>query len=286
MPPKKVKPGRPRKSIHVFDLDDTLIQTEAKIRLLNAEGHETRSLTPSQFTTYVLQVGENFDFRDFSDVGILARGVVLKYTRDIIETILKRGTQSDFGILTARGDKRLHAPFLIRLFKALFGIRLRNARIFALSDARFLKHKQNAELPDSFSGQSFAELSIPERKALVIGQDLASRGYNDISLYDDSRENLNAFKVIRKAFPEITYKPHFIDPTWHLRLEEFRLSELPEKSLTRGVESARLILENHSRFRENPEEGLRTLEKAGQVPLESGLLLRKDGAKFLLAKKD
>lgn len=273
-----------RRSIHVFDLDDTLIRTEARIRVQDSSNRTLRSLTPAEFTTYRLQSGETFDFRDFSDVGILSRGIVLKYTRDIIETIVGRGTQSDFGILTARGDKRLHAPFLIRLFSALFGIRLRNSLIFNLSDERFLRFKESLELPGPFQGRRYAGLSIPERKALVIAQDLVTKGYNDISLYDDSRENLNAFKVIREAFPETIYKPHFIDPTWKVRLEEFQLSESRKKTLIGGKKSALLILENHSRFRGDSESGLKVLEEGGGVSLGLGIFLKKDGVRFILSK--
>ena len=284
MPPELPKSKNSRKSIHVFDLDDTLIRTEARIHVLDSQGRKTGLLTPAEFTTYKLSSDESFDFREFSDVGILSRGIVLKYTRDIIETILHHGTQSDFGILTARGDKRLHAPFLIRLFSALFGIRLKNALIFALSDARFLKHKEKAGLPEPFQGKRFAQLGIPERKALVIAQDLVNKGYNDVSLYDDSRENLNAFKVIREAFPEIVYKPHFIDPTWKVRLEEFHLSGALQKTLIGGKKSALLILENHSQFHKDPGAGLKFLEEGGGAPLGQGMFLRKDDSRFILSQ--
>ena len=172
------------------------------------------------------------------------------------------------------------------MFAALFGIRLKNALIFALSDDRFLRHKEKSDLPEPFQGKRFTQLGIPERKALVIAQDLVSRGYNDISLYDDSRENLNAFKIICKAFPEIVYKSHFIDPTWKVRLEEFKVSELRQKTLTSGRKSAELILENHSRSGKDPEAGLKILDEGGEVSLGRGVLLRKDGSRFLLAKAD
>ncbi|MCD6024043.1 MAG: hypothetical protein K0Q91_959 [Fibrobacteria bacterium] len=289
MPSRLRKPADPsRRSIHVFDLDDTLIRTEAQVRVLDETGAEVRALTPAEFTTYTLAPGEGFDFRDFGNVGILARGVVVKYTRTIIDTIVARGTRSDFGILTARGDKRLHAPFLIRLFQGLFGIRLRNALIFNLSDERFIRHKESRELPpnlpEGFSGKTYAKLSVPERKALVIGQDLAARGYNDISLYDDSRENLEAFKVIHKAFPEVAYQPHFIDPAWKVRLAEFRASGKPRKALTSGRRSALILLENHSRYAENPEAGLRALEERGEVRLGAGVSLVLEEGKYALTQ--
>jgi hypothetical protein len=286
MPSPRKTPDPARRSIHVFDLDDTLIRTEAQVRVIDAEGREIRALTPAEFTTYALADGETFDFRDFGNVGLLARGVVLKYTRSIIETILARGSRSDFAILTARGDKRLHAPFLIRLFHGLFGIRLRNALIFNLSDERFLRHKETRELPEHFAGKSYAKLSVPERKALVIGQDLVARGYNDISLYDDSRENLNAFKVIHKAFPSVVYHPHFIDHTWKMRLQEFREADKTRKPLTSGRASALLLLEHHSRYGENPEAGLRALEERGEVRLGGGVSLVLKEGKYALVKTE
>lgn len=281
-----------RRSIHVFDLDDTLIQTAAKVRVLGPDDRELRALTPAEFTTHVLGEGERYDFRDFGNVGILARGVLVGYTRTILETLLKRGTRSDFAILTARGDKRLHAPFLIRLFQGLFGIRLKNSLIFNLSDERFLRYKDSAELPEAlretfgeaFAGRRFSKLSVPERKALVLGQDLAARGYNDISLFDDSRENLAAFKVIGKAFPGITYRPHFIDPTWSVRLEEFRAGDKARKPLTSGRASALILLGHHSRYGENPEAGLRALQERGSVTLTGGVRLTFAEGKYALEK--
>lgn len=284
-----MKSSHARRSIHVFDLDDTLIRTAALVRVVGANGVEVTRLTPARFTTHVPREGESYDFRDFGDAGLLVKGEPVGYTRTIIETILKNGTRSDFGILTARGDKRLHAPFLIRLFQGMFGIRLRNSLIFNLSDERFLKYKDAVEVPEAlkehFSGRRFSRLTVPERKALVIGQDLAARGYNDISLYDDSRDNLNAFKVIHTAFPHIVYQPHFIDPTWSVRLREFR-EEVGKgkkrKALTRGKDSALILLEHHSRHRENPEEGLRVLQEQGVVALTGGVVLRHADGKYAL----
>ncbi len=258
-----------RKSIHVFDLDDTLMRTDAKVRVFDAAGRETRVLTPAEFTGYVLRSGEAFGFDDFSDVGILARGTVVKYTAAIIETLRRRGTRSEFAVLTARGDKRLHAPFLIRLFAGLFGVRLRNSLIFNLSDARFLRHKSGFALPGPYRGRTFGELRIPERKALVLAQDLVGRGYNDIAFYDDSRENLAAFRVIARAFPQVKYRPHFIDPTWRARLEEFAASGARHKTLTRGRESAALIAEHHATACGGPEAALRRLEREGRLPLDA-----------------
>ncbi len=301
---------RGRKSIHLFDLDDTLIQTEARVWVKNAAGEDLTALSPADFTVYRPASDESLDFREFSDLGILSRGIVVKYTKSIIDTILKYGTHSEFGILTARADKKLHAPFLIRLFKSLFGIRLANAHIFAVSDSRFAEYKDRLrQMADDFSGNnvfhgnpesepslaprddlpkvSFAKLSVSQRKALVIAEDVVGMGFNDISFYDDSRENLESFKVMRKAFPHVTYKPHFIDPTWRVRLREFWESGSESKSLIKGQSSARIILENHGVGPLEWESARVALEMGGALPLAGYplWLVNQDG-KYFLRRKD
>lgn len=266
-------PPQPRKSIHLFDLDDTLIQTRARVLVLDEAGRLLKALSPAEFSSYRPGPGESFDFREFSDLGILSRGIVVKYTKSIIDTIMRYGTRSHFGILTARSDKKLHAPFLIRLFRSLFDIRLAKEHIFAVSDPRFAGYKDRAgERPVRVAEgriPSFSQLSIAQRKALVIAEDLVGRGFNDISFYDDSRENLESFKVLREAFPHVVYKPHFIDPTWKSRIREFHESDRDRKCLIKGLGSVRIILEHHSSYGADLEPAVLNLLEGHAIPLES-----------------
>lgn len=270
----------PRKSIHLFDLDDTLIRTDARVLVRDARGELLRALAPAEFTVYQAAPGEAFDFREFSDLGILSRGILVKYTKTIIDTILKHGTHSEFGILTARADKKLHAPFLIRLFRSIFGVRLSNEFIFAVSDRRFSGYKDRG---GPAGAAPFSTLSVSQRKAMVIAQDLVGRGFNDISFYDDSRENLDSFKVMRQAFPHVAYKPHFIDPTWKARLGEFWESGSESKVLIKGASSVRIILEHHSRYGTDSHGALRKLEAGEPVPLDTipVRLVMEDGRFYL-----
>lgn len=275
-------PPLPRKSIHLFDLDDTLIRTSARVLVRDAEGRLLRALSTSEFTAYRASPGEALDFGEFSDLGILSRGIVVRYTRTIIDTILAHGTRSEFGILTARADKKMHAPFLIRLFRSLFGVRLANEFIFAVSDERFSGYKDRRVGP---GGVPFSRLSVSQRKALVIAEDLVGRGFNDISFYDDSRANLESFKVMRQAFPHVAYRPHFIDPTWGGRLEEFLASASERKTLIKGAGSVRILLEHHSRPAPEPESALRDLMDGRPIRLDTGpvWICYEDG-KFCLRK--
>jgi hypothetical protein len=256
----------PRRSIHLFDLDDTLIRTSARVLVRDEAGNLLRALSTGEFTGYRAGPGEVFDFAEFSDLGILSRGIVVRYTRAIIDTILAYGTRSEFGILTARADKKMHAPFLIRLFRSLFGVRLANEFIFAVSDLRFSGYKDKRVGP---GGAPFSKLSVSQRKALVIAEDLVGRGFNDISFYDDCRANLESFKVMREAFPNVTYRPHFIDPTWSARLEEFLASPADRKTLIKGAGSVRILLEHHSRRAGDAEAALRGLQSGTPLRLDT-----------------
>lgn len=255
-----------RKSIHLFDLDDTLIRTTARVLVRDAGGKLLRALSTAEFTAYRAAPGESLDFSEFSDLGILSRGIVVRYTRTIIDTILAYGTRSEFGILTARSDKKMHAPFLIRLFRSLFGVRLANEFIFAVSDARFSGYKDRRVGP---GGVPFSSLSVSQRKALVIAEDLVGRGFNDISFYDDSRANLESFKVMRRAFPHVAYRPHFIDPTWAARLEEFLSSNAERKTLIKGAGSARILLDHHWKGGGDREAALAELAEGKSIRLDT-----------------
>ncbi len=259
-----------------------MIRTSARVLVRDGQGNLLRALSTGEFTTYQAAPGEVLDFGEFSDLGILSRGIVVRYTRTIIDTILAHGTRSEFGILTARADKKLHAPFLIRLFRSLFGVRLANELIFAVSDQRFSGYKDRRLGPE---GVPFSRLSVSRRKALVIAEDLVGRGFNDISFYDDSRANLESFKVMRQAYPHVTYRPHYIDPTWAGRLEEFLASSAERKTLIKGAGSVRILLEHHTRGTIGPETALRELVDGRPIRLDTGpvWICCEDG-KFCLRK--
>jgi hypothetical protein len=55
---------------YVFDFDDTLAKTSAKIHVFK-NGDRIKSLDPQIFNTYNLKDGEVFDFSDFDDNRII-----------------------------------------------------------------------------------------------------------------------------------------------------------------------------------------------------------------------
>ena len=54
----------PKNQLVIFDIDDTLLHTTAKINVVK-DGRVVRSLTNQEFNNYKLQPGEEFDFGEF-----------------------------------------------------------------------------------------------------------------------------------------------------------------------------------------------------------------------------
>ena len=57
--------GAPKKHLHVFDIDDTLLHTNAKIHVKDSSGKTTQTLTNQEFNDHKLPKGHSYDFGEF-----------------------------------------------------------------------------------------------------------------------------------------------------------------------------------------------------------------------------
>lgn len=157
------------KRITVFDLDDTLVSTSAKIRVIDAAtGREIAALTPSQFNKFEKDNAHFLNFDDFESFEILKQGKPLK-TFLILQKLYYSG--GEIAIVTARSSRKLISDFFLE-----HGIKLKRNLIFAVND------------PEAgFTGHVY------DRKKQAIEQ-LVEKGYNDLLFYDDYLPNLTAVK--------------------------------------------------------------------------------------------
>lgn len=158
--------------IILFDIDDTLIKSQAKIYVLNNQNEIVRKLTPAQYNTYVRKEGEHFSYDEFDNEDILNRAKFTKFWTKLTEAY---NQGFNVGIVTAREDKEM----LIRFFKRN-GIDLDRYLIFAIGGKGC-----------KFQGR------IQDRKRQVI-EHLSARGYKNFEFYDDNEENLNEVAKMEK----------------------------------------------------------------------------------------
>lgn len=108
--------------IFVFDLDNTLIDTRAKVRVLNPHGEVIDRLDSRFYNDNVKNDGKTLDFSEFNDLYQLLSEPELSTMECLIHCLNNYPNQTY--ILTARQD-----PYIIRnwaLLKGLYELRFEN----------------------------------------------------------------------------------------------------------------------------------------------------------------
>ena len=181
---------RPAKTLTIFDIDDTLFHTTAKIKVVK-DGKVIRTLTNQEFNNYKLEPGEEFDFGEFRDAKKFAQeSEPIEHMMDELKTILdhSRGTVI---MLTARADFDDKQTFL------------KTFTDHGIDMSRIHVHRAG-NLPGD---------AIPaEKKAVWVRRYLDTDKYNQVSLYDDSMSNLRVFKSLKKEYPDVDFDAYYITP--------------------------------------------------------------------------
>ena len=181
---------RPTKTLTIFDIDDTLFHTTAKIKVVK-DGKVIRTLTNQQFNNYELQPGEEFDFGEFRDAKKFAQeSEPIEHMMDELKTILAH-SKGTVIMLTARADFDDKATFL------------KTFTDHGVDMSRVHVHRAG-NLPGD---------AIPaEKKAVWVRRYLDTNKYNQVSLYDDSMTNLRVFKSLKKEYPNVDFDAYYITP--------------------------------------------------------------------------
>ena len=165
--------------ILVFDLDDTLVISAAKIKVCNKKTGECYSLTPEEFNTYEKGEHEELNFDEFKSLEIMKAGKLIDYYLKIFKEAYR--SKLAVGIVTARDDRKM----IYKWLREHVGFRIDNDLIFAVNDP---VHK--------FKG------SISDRKKEAF-KALIEMGYNDLQFYDDDDANLRLVKSLEDEYEGI-----------------------------------------------------------------------------------
>lgn len=162
-------------SITIFDIDDTLVLTNSKIRVHDPETGKTYELTPKEFNEYQKDPNHVLDFSDFRNPDILKAGKVIDWVMNILQKTLQ--IERAVGIITARDNKDLVIDFLLHN-----GVDINPDFIFAVNDPR-----------SNFTG------SIAERKQQAFVE-FIDMGFKNFKFFDDDSENLKLAKQLEKQY--------------------------------------------------------------------------------------
>lgn len=157
----------------IFDLDDTLIKTDAKIKIVDRKtGRVLKEMTPQEFNTFESSPKRHIlNFEDFLSPEILRQGKFIREIFNKLKAYYKERTP--VSIVTARSSSDLVRNFFLDL-----GIDIHPQLVIAINDPQY-----------DYKG------SIAERKKEAI-RDLVDLGFKHLTFFDDSEDNLRLAKEV------------------------------------------------------------------------------------------
>lgn len=155
----------------IFDLDDTLVTTDAKIKIVDRHtGKIIKEMTPQEFNSFDSKSDRHvLNFEDFLSPEILRQGRFIHEIFSKLKNYYKKGIP--VSIVTARSSSDL-----IRNFFLENGIDIHPQLVIAVNDPQY-----------GYTG------SIAQRKKEAI-KDLIDLGFKRLTFFDDSEDNLRLAK--------------------------------------------------------------------------------------------
>ena len=181
-------------SLTIFDIDDTLFHTTAKVGVIDKEG-KPKAISNSEFNTYEWQPGEKPDFKEFRDAEKFNKEStpIPSMVNKMIGILgnVHRNPKSKVIIITARGDFDDKETFLNTFRK--HGINI---------DMVHVERAGNLNLPST---------PVAEKKAIIIRKYLNSNQFDVARLYDDAEGNIEAFNDLSQEYPEVSFEGYLVD---------------------------------------------------------------------------
>jgi len=178
--------------LHVFDIDDTLFHTSAKVHV--KKGYEVvASISNSEYNTHKLEPGHHYDYSEFRSSEIFNDKSKPMYNMiaklKAIHKNVSQKANSKIIMNTARADFDDKETFLNKFRK--HGINIDDIHV----------HR---------TGNDKSNDSIAEKKSKVMRQHLDTGNYRHATLYDDSKENLHHFLGLKNEYPHIQFNAYHV----------------------------------------------------------------------------
>jgi hypothetical protein len=172
-------------TVYIFDLDDTLVKTDARIKVFCSKSKKLlHSLTPSDYNYYIRKADHVLNFEDFDDLNILLSG---KLIDENIQILKKASQKHMIGIVTARA----HLGSVVHFVQDL-NLPVNQDLIYVVNDPI-----------EGFWG------TVSERKKQAFKR-MVDQGKKKFIYYDDSSENLEKVKELEDENPGVEIKTHHV----------------------------------------------------------------------------
>ena len=162
------------KRAYIFDFDETIVTTEAKMHVLR-NGVHYKSFNTKEFNAYVKQPGDTFDFSDFNDGELILKAKKYKMwpvLKNVSNAVKEDRSTSEIFILTARAPT---VRSYIYEYLKRNGIDIEISHIFTLGD-------------------NIGKVNISEEKRKVLHA--LSNKYDAVFFFDDDPKNIQLAKSV------------------------------------------------------------------------------------------
>lgn len=178
-------------TLTIFDIDETLFHTKAKVAVVK-DGRTVRMLDNQEFNTYKRKPGEEYDFREFKSAEVFRR----------TSTPIVRMVEKAKAIVKAKSNP--HSRAIIVTARADFD-----------DKNMFLQTFRDHGIPiDSMHVERSGNLGLDspaEAKKVVFRKYLNTKNYVKTRLYDDAMSNLKAFLELQKEYPNVEFEAWFVN---------------------------------------------------------------------------
>ena len=180
------------KGLTIFDIDDTMFVSKAKVRVKNTNTGKVKELTPQEYNDYKLGNNEVWDYGEFKSAKLFYQTAtpiarMIEKAKAIIKNATARG--SKVIIVTARSDMD-NKDLFIKTFEA-HGIPMKNVYV---------------ERAGNVGGKNSAA-----NKTVVFKKYLDTNKYARVRLFDDHIDNLKALLDLKRDYPNVEFFAYLAD---------------------------------------------------------------------------
>lgn len=170
--------------ILIFDLDDTIVVSAAKIIVYDKKKGERYELTPEEFNDYEKNPNHVLDFEQFKSLEIMKAGKMIDKYFNVLKKNYKKGIA--IGVIAARDDQNMIYEWL----RYHVGFHIKREFIWAVNDPIH-----------GLTG------TIQERKKDAMRY-FVEQGYIDITFFDDDKHNIKLIKELDRELKDVKIKTH------------------------------------------------------------------------------
>ena len=180
-------------TLHVFDVDDTLVHSNAKVHVKNEKGETVKKLTTSEYNSHKLPAGHHYDYHEFRSSKVFSHSHPIKQMIRAInatQSTTNKNPKNKVIINTARADFDDKHKFLSTL------------------SHHGIKHMDKIHVHRAGNIPGIEKPA--EKKLTFIRQHLAKHPYSHVRMYDDSHDNLKAFLGLKKEYPKTKFHAYHV----------------------------------------------------------------------------